>query len=160
MCLHQLRHPLAHLHCHPDSPLQQALSFTLSHLSSAALALFSEICLLCPKFRVGNQSVLFSSSRLAGLPDRKCLEQILSFASTLSVRSALFIAERKPVHLFLLSFSLASPLFMRILGILKKDTSLSRPDRLVQPKTIQRTMLSYQLPVHHYRLSRDLEYII
>ena len=125
------------------SVFSDSLAFTLSHLSSAALALASLVCLLCPRFRVGSQSGLFSSSREAGFPERKCLEHILSLAIILSVRSTLLIADKKPVRRFRLSFSRSLPLLVITLGILWNDTSLSRPDRLEQPKTTQSTIAKY-----------------
>ena len=53
---------------------------------------------------------------------------------------SLLMAERKPARLLLLNSSLALLLLVSTLGILKKDTSLSRPDRLEQPKTTQSTI--------------------
>ena len=70
---------------------------------------------LLPQY-VGNQSGLSSSSKSAGFPDIKCLEQILSFLRILSVRSAREIAAIKPSLRLRLSCSVFGPFPATIRG--------------------------------------------
>ncbi len=63
-----------------------SLNLTLLYLLLAVSAFLAVIALLWPKWRVGSQSGLFSSSSAAGLPEIKCLEQILSLQIIFRVR--------------------------------------------------------------------------
>ena len=56
------------------------------------------------------------------------------------VRSDLLTAAKNPSRRFRLSFSRSLPLLVITFGIPKKETSLSLPERLERPKTIQSTM--------------------
>ena len=74
----------------------------------------------------------------------KCLEQIRSFSSLLSVRSSREIAAKKSVLRALLSstsLGLLPAAALLTTGILKKDTPLPRPDRLEQPTTMHSTIV-------------------
>ena len=88
-----------------DSVICESRARTLSHLSSAALALHSLTWLLWWRFRLGSQLGLFSSIRQAGFPEIKCLEHILFLEILFSVGSDLLIADKNPARRLWLSLS-------------------------------------------------------
>ena len=87
-----------------DSVICESRARTLSHLSSAALALHSLTWLLWWRFRLGRQLGLFSSIRQAGFPEIKCLEHILFLEILFSVGSDLLIADKNPGRRLWLSY--------------------------------------------------------
>ena len=87
---------------------------------------------------------MLSPSRNAGFPEMKCLEQV---PTLLCVTSALFMADKKPSDASGLLWDFF-PFARNIFQDSIKETSLSRPDYVLQPITTHTTIAFCILVVH------------
>ena len=98
---------------------------------------------VCPRLRVGSQSILNSSHDCAGFPETKCQLHTLSFWSFSSVRSSRLIAEIHRILLSLVSSSVSLPWWVIIAGIQNVATAFPFPVFRPQSTIAQSTIVKW-----------------